>query len=105
DVHGADLFFPPECLGAGHELVHAAPAIGHLENVANERQQVVGIEHGILTHLAEPFRSQRTDIAIPAYQDSDIAKETPDATNRLGAVEQQEKKGRGGRRWTSPLTD
>ena len=58
EVH-RERFRPFSCFsarGGRHELVHAAVAVRHRQDVLDAAEQVVGVEHGVLRTPAQPVR-------------------------------------------------
>ena len=72
--------------GRGHELVHAAVAVRHGQNVLHPRQQVVRIQHGVFGDPPQAVRPVRADVAVHADQHADVAEEAPHPADRLGPV-------------------
>ena len=87
DVHGADLTLASERLGTRHELMHAVIiAVGYFERAFRSAQQVVGIQHGDLAHLAQAIGPERANVEVATQQNADVAEERTNATDRLGPV-------------------
>ena len=79
--------FSPLSLAAdGDELVHAAVALRHGQEVLHAAEQVVGIEHGVFADAAEAVGAVRADVAVRADQHADVAEERADAADGFGAV-------------------
>src|SRR5438067_8314185 len=70
DIHGADLALAAQVARTSDKFVHAAVTVWNLEFGFEAREQVVGVEHGIFTDLAQATRAQRTNIAIAAHQNA-----------------------------------
>ena len=72
--------------GRGDELVHAAVAVRHRQDVLHAAEQVVGVEHGVLGDAPQAVGPVRADVAVRADQHADVAEEAPHAADRLGPV-------------------
>src|SRR5439155_25721838 len=72
---------------AGDELVHAAVAVRNFVGALHQREQVVGVKHSILGHLAQSLGAEGTGVAVTAKENADVAEEAADPSDRLGPVE------------------
>ncbi len=89
DVHRRDALARPfSCDGRGDELVHAAVALRHRENVLHTAEQVVGVEHRVFGSRVGAHRGRmRADVAIGPHQHADVLpKKLPHAADRLRPV-------------------
>ena len=86
EVHRGDAFFGFELGGRGDELVHAAVALRHRQEVLHAAEQVVGVEHGVFADAAEAVGAVGADVAVGADEDADVAEEGADAADGFGAV-------------------
>ena len=86
EVHRGDAFFGFELRGRGDELVHAAVALRHGQEMLHAAEQVVGVEHGVFADAAEAVGAVRADVAVGADEHADVAEEGADAADGFGAV-------------------
>ena len=70
----------------GNELVHAAIALRHGQNVLDAAEQVVGIQHRVLGDAPQSVRAVRANVAVHPHQHARVAEESSDAADRLGPV-------------------
>ena len=82
-VHRRDAFFLFEPGRRSHELVHAAVALRHGQEVLDAAQQVVGVQHRVLRNGFQPIGAVGADVAVRADQDADVAEEAADAADRF----------------------
>ena len=59
----------------GDELVHAAVALRHGQEVLHAAEQIVGVEHGVLADAPQAVGAVRADVAVGADEDADVAEE------------------------------
>ena len=46
--------------------MHAAIAVRHVKSVLHEREQIIGIEHGMAGYFVQPFTTVGADISVSA---------------------------------------
>ncbi len=73
-----------------HELVHAQLAVGHGQllgdaELAQPREQVVGVQHRRLGRIAQTVGAERADVGVGAHEAAVVAVEAAQAPDRLGA--------------------
>ena len=105
EVHRRDAALGLELRAAGDELVHAAIALRHGQEVLHAAEQVVGVEHRVLADAPQAVRAVRADVAVGPQQHADVAEEGADAADGLGAVVVEASSGRGRGRGRRSLSD
>ena len=66
--------------------MHTAIAERHGIDVTDQCQQIIGIEHGVLSNLLQALGSLAPDVAIRTEQDTRVAEKRADPANRLRPI-------------------
>ena len=74
-------------MGAGHELVHAGPLVGEVEQARDPHAQVIGGQHSVERGLSETVAAHGHDVGVSADQHPEVAVKAPDSADRLRALE------------------
>ncbi len=69
-------------IGREDELVHAGAVVGQVVCVLQGAHDIVGVEHGALTHVAQPIRPVDANVGIGAHQHQEIAAAGAHAADR-----------------------